>query len=85
MLIQQVCLLKKTASFADTFCELLQRGGQRVSRVSMGILAAAWLFAIVSLFVAVGGIITWLKYLNFISYIKLGVTLIKYIPQVSCQ
>ena len=48
----------------------------------MFLLAVAWTFALVSLFVAVAGKITWLDYLYFFSYIKLAVTLVKYIPQV---
>ena len=62
---------------------LFQRGGQRISRVAMVLLSGGWLFAIISLFVAVGHKITWLQYLYYLSYIKLGVTLIKYVPQVS--
>ncbi|KAM3876239.1 cystinosin [Diretmus argenteus] len=58
-----------------------ERGDQKVSRVTMGLLVIAWLFALVSLFVAVANKITWLDYLYYFSYIKLAVTLIKYIPQ----
>lgn len=36
---------------------------------------------IILLFVAVGGKITWLLYVSIFSYVKLGITLIKYIPQ----
>lgn len=63
-------------------CVLYERGGQRVSRVAMCLLAIGWTFAFVTLFVAVGKKITWLTYLYYFSYIKLGVTLVKYIPQV---
>ena len=45
-------------------------------------MSGAWIFALVTLFIAVGKVITWLSYLYYFSYIKLGVTLIKYIPQV---
>ena len=41
------------------------------------------MFAGVSVVLAATSVITWLRFLNFFSYIKLGVTLIKYIPQVS--
>uniref|UniRef100_W5LI81 Cystinosin, lysosomal cystine transporter n=1 Tax=Astyanax mexicanus TaxID=7994 RepID=W5LI81_ASTMX len=62
-------------------CVLYERGGQRVSRVAMCLLAIGWTFAFVTLFIAVGKKITWLTYLYYFSYIKLGVTLVKYIPQ----
>lgn len=62
-------------------CVIYERGGQKVSKVAIGLLVIAWSFAFVSLFVAVAHIITWLEYLYYFSYIKLGVTLVKYIPQ----
>nr|QAV56627.1 Cystinosin-like protein [Haliotis discus discus] len=62
-------------------CFIYERGGQKVSKVCTVLLAGAWLFAFIALFVAVGEKITWLEYLYYFSYIKLGVTLIKYIPQ----
>lgn len=62
-------------------CVLYESGGQRVSRVAMCLLAIGWTFAFITLFVAVAKKITWLTYLYYFSYIKLGVTLVKYIPQ----
>jgi len=50
--------------------------------VAIGLLVIGWSFAFVSLFVAVAQKISWLDYLYYFSYIKLGVTLVKYIPQV---
>ncbi|XP_040896045.1 cystinosin isoform X2 [Toxotes jaculatrix] len=58
-----------------------ERGGQKVSRMACGLLLVAWTFALVSLFVAVAKQITWLDYLYYFSYIKLAITLIKYVPQ----
>lgn len=51
----------------------------------MTLISLAWLFIIVTLFVVIFGdnLISWLQYLYYFSYIKLGVTIIKYIPQVS--
>lgn len=49
----------------------------------MVLVAGAWLFAAAALIVTLTHKITWLTYLYYFSYIKLGVTLIKYIPQVS--
>ncbi|XP_066503848.1 cystinosin [Hoplias malabaricus] len=62
-------------------CVIYERGGQKVSKVAMVLLAIGWTFAFVTLFVAVAQKITWLDYLYYFSYIKLGVTLVKYIPQ----
>lgn len=60
---------------------MYERGGQRVSWTALVLLAIGWTFALVSLFVAVAKQITWLDYLYYFSYIKLAVTLIKYVPQ----
>lgn len=60
---------------------LYERGGQRVSRSAWFFLIVGWTFALVSLCLAAAKRITWLDYLYYFSYIKLGVTLIKYVPQ----
>uniref|UniRef100_A0AAY5EDV8 Cystinosin, lysosomal cystine transporter n=1 Tax=Electrophorus electricus TaxID=8005 RepID=A0AAY5EDV8_ELEEL len=62
-------------------CIIYERGGQKVSKVAIFLLAVAWAFAFITLFVAIGQKISWLDYLYYFSYIKLGVTLVKYIPQ----
>ncbi|KAJ8408290.1 hypothetical protein AAFF_G00257040 [Aldrovandia affinis] len=62
-------------------CTMYERGGQKVSKIAIGLLVIAWTFALVTLFVAVAHTITWLEYLYYFSYIKLGITLVKYIPQ----
>ncbi|RUS77648.1 hypothetical protein EGW08_014591 [Elysia chlorotica] len=62
-------------------CLLYERGTQRVSYVCIVLVSGAWLFAGVSLVVTLIHKITWLTYLYYFSYIKLGVTLIKYVPQ----
>ncbi|XP_047231201.1 cystinosin isoform X2 [Girardinichthys multiradiatus] len=61
---------------------LYERGGQKVSWTARFLLLIGWTFALISLFVAVAQKITWLEYLYYFSYIKLAVTLIKYVPQV---
>lgn len=58
-----------------------QRGGQTVSWVARGLLLVGWTFALVSLFLAVAHVISWLQYIYYFSYIKLAVTLVKYVPQ----
>ncbi|CAI9591405.1 unnamed protein product [Staurois parvus] len=62
-------------------CCIYERGEQRVSKVSIGLLVIAWLFAFSMLFVAVAGRVTWLQFLFCFSYIKLAITLMKYFPQ----
>lgn len=65
-------------------CFIYERGNQRVSNISRVILVCMWLFAIITLVIAAaskGSVISWLDYVYYFSYIKLGVTLIKYIPQ----
>jgi len=63
-------------------CFMYERGDQKISIVCKVLMTLAWLFALCSLIPTLMSKITWLMYLNFFSYIKLGVTLIKYIPQV---
>ncbi|KAM7012468.1 cystinosin [Tautogolabrus adspersus] len=58
-----------------------ERGSQKVSWTALFLLLIGWTFALVSLFLAVASQITWLEYLYYFSYIKLGVTLTKYVPQ----
>ncbi|XP_029467202.1 cystinosin [Rhinatrema bivittatum] len=62
-------------------CCIYERGDQRVSKVAIGLLVVAWIFAFTMLFVAGAGRITWLQFLFCFSYIKLAVTLVKYFPQ----
>ena len=47
------------------------------------VVAAFWLAMVIPLFVSVGGKLAWLDYLYVLSYVKLGTTLVKYMPQVS--
>eukprot|EP00088_Acartia_fossae_P009114 TRINITY_DN14403_c0_g1_i1.p1 TRINITY_DN14403_c0_g1~~TRINITY_DN14403_c0_g1_i1.p1 ORF type:complete len:402 (-),score=58.95 TRINITY_DN14403_c0_g1_i1:157-1362(-) len=62
-------------------CKIYQRGSQRVSRICIGILIVIFLFLGISLICSLAGVLTWLNLLYFCSYVKLGITLIKYIPQ----
>jgi len=63
-------------------CKIYQRGGQRVSRICLGLLAIIFVFLGVSLICSAASVLSWLNFLYFCSYVKLGITLIKYIPQV---
>ncbi|XP_065834509.1 cystinosin-like [Oscarella lobularis] len=73
------------AIFIITFtifqCLIYERGKQKVSWVAKVIVGLAILFSTVTLIPAGVDKITWLDYLYYFSYIKLGSTLIKYIPQ----
>ncbi|XP_068939775.1 cystinosin [Petaurus breviceps papuanus] len=62
-------------------CCLYERGSQKVSWASVAFLALSWLFALVMVFVALAGAVSWLQFLFCFSYIKLAITLIKYFPQ----
>lgn len=73
-------------AFAATFitgiqCLIYYRGDQKLSKFAIVLLSLTLLMLIITLFVAVSGKITWLLYLQLFSYVKLGVTLIKYVPQ----
>uniref|UniRef100_A0A182YGH5 Cystinosin n=1 Tax=Anopheles stephensi TaxID=30069 RepID=A0A182YGH5_ANOST len=64
-------------------CFIYERGEQKVSRIAWGVIV---IFAIV---IVVAGILVgtdtfhWLDFLYVLSYIKLSVTLIKYVPQAA--
>ncbi|KAJ6657333.1 hypothetical protein lerEdw1_002700 [Lerista edwardsae] len=62
-------------------CIIYEKESQRVSPISIGLLVFAWIFVFTTLFLATAEIITWLQFLFYFSYIKLGVTLVKYFPQ----
>ncbi|XP_048485003.1 cystinosin homolog isoform X2 [Plutella xylostella] len=62
-------------------CFLYEKADQRVSLVGRGILSLFGAVVIVSASVAGAGKMQWLDFLNYCSYIKLCITLIKYMPQ----
>uniref|UniRef100_A0A8D0L2W3 Cystinosin n=1 Tax=Sphenodon punctatus TaxID=8508 RepID=A0A8D0L2W3_SPHPU len=62
-------------------CCIYEVSDQKVSRIAIGLLVIAWIFIFTTLSVAAAGEMTWLQFLFFFSYIKLGVTLVKYFPQ----
>jgi len=62
-------------------CFFYQRGNQRVSRVCTGIIIIFVLFLGSSLICTLASQLTWLQFLYFCSYVKLCITLIKYVPQ----
>lgn len=61
---------------------ILQKGEQQVSRTAKSILSLYGLIIVVMLGLVYLQKIVWLDFLYYCSYIKLTITLIKYIPQV---
>lgn len=61
---------------------MFQRGAQRVSTTARSILGAFLVILIVCLGLTFFNYIHWIDFLYDCSYIKLTITLIKYIPQV---
>ncbi|CAH2075528.1 unnamed protein product, partial [Iphiclides podalirius] len=64
-----------------TQCYLYERDDQRVSMTGRGILSGFVVVVIVTAGLGAGGQIEWLDFLYGCSYIKLCITLIKYVPQ----
>ncbi|XP_054274159.1 cystinosin homolog [Macrosteles quadrilineatus] len=62
-------------------CFCYERGSQRVSTTARSILVAFFLIFVTCLGLALFNYIDWLDFLYDCSYIKLTITLIKYIPQ----
>jgi len=62
-------------------CFIYDRGGQRVSLVACVLCGGAWLVSSVAVIATLSNVITLLTCLYFFAYIKLGTTLIKYVPQ----
>lgn len=60
---------------------IYEKGQQKVSLVCWALLGAILLFLGSSLIATLAGGISWLLLLNFCSYVKLGITLVKYMPQ----
>lgn len=61
---------------------ILQKGDQQVSRTAKSIMSFYGLIIVVLLVLVYLQKIVWLDFLYYCSYIKLTITLIKYIPQV---
>lgn len=63
------------------FFFIFQRGDQRVSTIARGIISVFFAIIMVTVIMASFGNLHWLDFLNYCSYIKLAITLIKYVPQ----
>ncbi|KAJ3643343.1 hypothetical protein Zmor_026061 [Zophobas morio] len=62
-------------------CFFYERADQRVSLTARGILGIFGLFLFISIILAGTDVIHWLDFLYYCSYVKLAITLIKYVPQ----
>ena len=64
-------------------CFIYRKPGHNLSKISMGILALLVAFLIISgIICAVSSVLSNLEYVYFFSYVKLAITICKYIPQV---
>lgn len=63
-------------------CFIYERGDQKVSWPARVFIIVVLTTLIVTASLSVGGIMHWLDFLYTCSYIKLTITLIKYVPQV---
>ncbi|VDD83632.1 unnamed protein product [Mesocestoides corti] len=64
-------------------CLIYERGSQRVSKTCTATICMMLIFILISTILAALDVITWLTALYLYSYVKLLVTLIKYLPQVA--
>ncbi|XP_055908472.1 cystinosin homolog isoform X2 [Eupeodes corollae] len=64
-------------------CFIYERAEQRISITARGIVGAFILIVVISAGLAWGSVVHWLDFLYYCSYIKLTITLIKYIPQAA--
>jgi len=62
-------------------CLVLPREGQKLGLVSWIALGATILAPLVSLPFAFGGLMDWLAFVHVFSYLKIGISLVKYAPQ----
>lgn len=62
-------------------CFIYERAEQRISITARGIVGVFTLIVVIAAGLAWGNIVHWLDFLYYCSYIKLTITLIKYIPQ----
>jgi len=62
-------------------CIIHKRGNQNVSIIVMGIISCVIISSLVQFVLCFLTVEKWLDYLYYFSYVKVGVTLLKYIPQ----
>ncbi|BFY99872.1 hypothetical protein BsWGS_02912 [Bradybaena similaris] len=62
-------------------CFIYEKGSQKVTKVCRAFMTLVVLFVSITLIIAIVGTISWLTFLYMFSYIKLVVTVLKYVPQ----
>uniref|UniRef100_A0A915CYG2 Cystinosin homolog n=1 Tax=Ditylenchus dipsaci TaxID=166011 RepID=A0A915CYG2_9BILA len=62
-------------------CFMYERGTQRISYICRGWSSLLVAFSVVSLAVTLANVLNWLQFINYLSYVKMAVTLSKYFPQ----
>ncbi|XP_037816052.1 cystinosin homolog isoform X2 [Lucilia sericata] len=62
-------------------CYAYERGEQSISKTATALLSLFILFVIICCGLAAGNVIHWLDFLYYCSYVKLTITIIKYVPQ----
>lgn len=67
--------------FSTGQCFIYERGNQRVSYTAQGFLGVFSITIVVTVVLAIVEKMAWLDFLYTISYIKLAITLLKYVPQ----
>ena len=75
-------LIISILTLIQCYC-IYERENQSIGKPCIGLLIILWLIAIVSTIVLAFNGLNVLVYLNLLSYIKLFISFIKYIPQVS--
>ena len=66
---------------ASTKKNVMKLNEKKNLNVILGILGGIFVFLVISLICSAAKALSWLDFLYFCSYVKLGITLIKYIPQ----
>ncbi|KAK3766938.1 hypothetical protein RRG08_040457 [Elysia crispata] len=62
-------------------CIIYEKGTQRINNWARVLLVLVWVYVLTTVVLAVVGSMEWLDFLYGFSYIKVGVTVLKYMPQ----
>ncbi|GFO11322.1 cystinosin [Plakobranchus ocellatus] len=68
-------------SFTVVQCFIYEKGTQKINTWARVLLTIVWTYVLVTVIMAMVGTIEWLDFLYGFSYLKVGVTVLKYIPQ----
>uniref|UniRef100_A0A6B2LF13 Cystinosin homolog n=1 Tax=Arcella intermedia TaxID=1963864 RepID=A0A6B2LF13_9EUKA len=63
-------------------CLSYERGNQKVAEITILLVSCVITASFIQLFLCIGYVLTWVDYLSYFSYVKVGVTFLKYVPQV---